>query len=308
MLEHVKWFTDAATYPTQYERLLTLPALAALFVALAAVGVAYWIQHNVPEPAPVRILERFARYGPLALGIHVGIALLVAAALGLLFVPSLHVAPDTLGSTLLVMEAVAGVSILLGIATRAGAAILVLLGVVAMWPFTFESILEQVPLLGIAVFLFLIGRGPLSFDRIRGVRPPVRGELVPDAALAFLRILMGFGIAYNALTEKLLNEPLARSLLERYPHIALNRLVGVPDELFIWAAGSAELAIGAVIMSGQITRPVMAAGAAIFTGTLFVFGWPELLGHLPLYGIMLLLFIAPNADTWRVRRALRPGA
>jgi hypothetical protein len=52
----------------------------------------------------------------------------------------------------------------------------------------------------------------------------------------------------------------------------------------------------------------MAAGAVLFTLTLFVFGWPELLGHLPLYGIMLLLLLAPNADTWGVRRALRPSA
>lgn len=307
MTPHVKWFTDP--YPTHYDALLSIPVALAFVAALAAVGVAYWIQHNVPEPPAVRALERFAGYAPLALGVHVAVALIVAAILGLLFVPSLRV-DDTsaIGSAIIVMEAVAGVSILLGLATRAGAVILVLLGIVAMEPFTFESILEQVPILGIAIFLFLIGRGPLSLDRVRGVRPPIRGELVPYAALSFLRILMGFGIAYTALTEKLLNEPLARSLLERYPHVALNRLVGAPDELFIWLAGTVELTIGLVIMSGQITRPVMAAGAVIFTATLFVFGWPELLGHLPLYGIVLLLLIAPNADTWGVRKALRPRA
>jgi uncharacterized membrane protein YphA (DoxX/SURF4 family) len=309
VLGHVKWFTDPAPFPTQYDRLLSWPLLAALAVALVAIAVAYWIQHNIPEPAAARAFERFARFGPLALGVHIGVALIVAAALGLLFVPSLHVGDKgAIGSVLLVMEAVAGVSILLGLATRAGAVILGLLGVVAMQPFTFEGILEQVPILGIAIFLFLIGRGPLSFDRIRGVRPPISGELIPYAALSFLRILMGFGIAYNALTEKLLNEPLARSLLERYPQIALNRHAGLSDELFIWAAGTVELAIGLVIISGQITRPVMAVGAVLFTLTLFVFGWPELLGHLPLYGIMLLLFFAPNADTWQVRKALRPAA
>ncbi len=307
MLEHVKWFTDP--YPTQYERLLSWPVALAFVVAVAAVGAAYWIQHNVPEPSAARSLERFARYGPLALGLHTGVALVIAAIFGLLFVPSLPVAPTgAMGGVILVMEAVAGVSILLGLATRAGAAVLALLGVVAMQPFTFESILEQVPLLGIAIFLFLIGRGPLSFDRMRGVAPPVRGGDVPAAALAFLRILMGFGIAFNALTEKLLNEPLAKSLLEHYPQVALNRPVGVPDEAFIWLAGATELTIGLVIVSGQITRPVMVAGAVIFTMTIFVFGWPELLGHLPLFGIMLLLLVAPNADTWRVRRALRPAA
>jgi uncharacterized membrane protein YphA (DoxX/SURF4 family) len=305
----VKWFTDPRPFPTHYELLFSGPVLLAFAVALVAIGVCYWIQHNIPEPRVMRTFERFAGYGPLVLGLHIGVALIVAAIFGLLFVPSLHVEDKgAIGGVILVLEGIAGVSILLGLATRAGAAILALLGVIAMQPFNLESILEQVPILGIAIFLFLIGRGPLSFDRLRGVRPPIQHELVPMAALGAMRILMGFGIAYNALTEKLLNEPLARSLIARYPIVAVNRGFGIPDELFIWAAGTVELAIGLVIMSGQITRPVMAIGAVLFTVTLFVFGWPELLGHLPLFGIMFLLFIAPNADPRRVRRALRPAA
>src|SRR5256714_14319803 len=38
------------------------------------------------------------------------------------------------------------------------------------------------------------------------------------------------------------------------------------------------------------------------------FGLPELIGHLPYYGIMLTLFIAPDADSWHVRRTRRPAA
>ena len=63
-----------------------------------------------------------------------------------------------------------------------------------------------------------------------------------------------------------------------------------------------------MILSGQITRPVMAVGFALFTVTLIVFGLPELIGHLPYYGIMLTLFISPDASSWRVRRALRSAA
>jgi hypothetical protein len=63
-----------------------------------------------------------------------------------------------------------------------------------------------------------------------------------------------------------------------------------------------------VILSGQVTRPVMAVGLVLFTVTLAVFGLPEFIGHLPFYGIMLTLFIAPDANSWRVRRALRQPA
>jgi uncharacterized membrane protein YphA (DoxX/SURF4 family) len=309
MLQHVKWFTDPKPFPTHYELLFSGPVLLSFAIALAAIGICFWIQHNVPEPRVMKIVERFAGYGPLVLGLHMGAALIVAAALGLLFVPSLRLADKgAIGTAILVLEAVAGISILLGLATRAGAVVLAVLGVVAMQPFSFESILEQVPILGIAIFLFLIGRGPLSLDRLRRVHAPIEHKLVPMAALGAMRILMGFGIAYNALTEKLLNEPLARSLIDRYPFLSIDGALGLPDGLLIWAAGTTELVIGLVIMSGQITRPVIAVGAVLFTATLFVFGWPELLGHLPLYGIMFLLFIAPNADPWRVRRALRPAA
>lgn len=308
MLEHVKWFTDPSMHPTRYELLFTWPVLLAFAAGLLAIGTAYWIQHNIPEPAFVRTLERFAGYGPLALGLHIGIALLAAAALGLLFVPSLPLEPEGIGFAVLAMEAIAGISILLGLATRAGAVVLMLLGIVAMQPFTFEAILEQVHILGIAIFLFLIGRGPLSLDRVRGVKPPVTDPLVPAAALTALRILMGFGIAYTALTEKLLNPGLSQALLEAHPMLNVLRPIGVPDLAFIWVAGTTELAIGLVIMSGQITRPAMAVGAFLFTISLFYFGWLELLGHLPFFGIMLLLLIAPNADNRRARQALRPAA
>jgi hypothetical protein len=38
-----------------------------------------------------------------------------------------------------------------------------------------------------------------------------------------------------------------------------------------------------------------------------VFGWLELLGHLPYYGIMLMLFIAPSPSPHEVRAQLREG-
>lgn len=305
---HVKWFADPAPYPTRYDLLLSLPVLAALAVALMAVVLAYAWEWRFPEPRTVKLLERFARFAPTVLGIHLGIALLVAALVGLLFVPSLRIPTDTtLGFGLITVEAMCGLMILAGLATRAAAVLLALLGIAAMAlaGFTFESILEQVHILGIAVFLFLVGRGPLSFDRIRGVRPPLHGVEIPAAALTLIRVMLGFGIFYSALTEKLLNPALAASLLESRPYLNVVRFAGVSDGQFAFLAGLTELAIGAVLMSPFVTRPVAAIGAVIFTASLPFFGWSELLGHLPFYGIMFLLFIAPKADSLRVRRAMR---
>ena len=308
ILPHVKWFTDPRPHPTRYELLLSWPVIGAFLIALAAAGVAYLIQHRVPEPRAVRSLERYAKTGPLALRIALGVSLAAAAIAGWLFVPSLPVERDAAGYAILSVETLCGLLILFGLFTRAAAVVLAILGALAMFPFNVESILEQVHILGIAVFLFITGPGAVSLDTRRRAQRAFAHADAPAAALNLLRIAMGFGIAYGALTEKLLNPPLAQALLDQSPFLNVLRPLGVSDPLFIWLAGLTELVVGIVVLSGQITRPVMAVGFALFTVTLVVFGLPEFIGHLPFYGIMLTLFIAPDADSWRVRRALRNAA
>ena len=308
ILPHVKWFTDPRQHPTRYELLVSWPVIGAFLIALAAAGVAYLIQHRVPEPRAVRSLERYAKTGPLALRIALGVSLAAAAIAGWLFVPSLPVERDAAGYAILGVETLCGLLILFGLFTRAAAVVLAILGALAMFPFNVESILEQVHILGIAVFLFITGPGAVSLDTRRRAQRAFAHADAPAAALNLLRIAMGFGIAYGALTEKLLNPPLAQALLDQSPFLNVLRPLGVSDPLFIWLAGLTELVVGIVVLSGQITRPVMAVGFALFTVTLVVFGLPEFIGHLPFYGIMLTLFIAPDADSWRVRQALRNAA
>ncbi len=307
ILAHVKWITDPRPHPTQYGLLLTGPVIAAFLLALSAAGVAYLIQHRVPEPKAIRALERYAKTGPLALRIALGIALVAAAVANWLFVPSLVLEQDAVGFGLRAVEAACGLLFLAGLFTRYAAMLLALLGIVAMVPFSVENILEQAHILGIAVYLFIAGAGPVSLDARRGAHRAIEHEKAAAAAINLLRIAMGFGIAYGALTEKLLNPSLAQALLDQSPFLNVLRPLGVNDPVFIWLAGLTELVIGVVILSGQITRPVVAVGFALFTVTLIVFGLPELIGHLPYLGIMFTLFIAPDAD-WRVQRALRRAA
>jgi uncharacterized membrane protein YphA (DoxX/SURF4 family) len=307
LARHVKWFTDPSLHPTDYALLLTFPVIVAFAVAALATALAAFVQRTVPEPRIFRALERFAWLGPLVLGMHLGIALIAAAALGMLFVPSLRVEHDAFGFALLGVEAACGILLLLGFATRPAAVALALLGVVAMQPFSFESVLEQVHILGAAIFLFITGRGAISIDRVLGQQRALNVPEAPAAALTMLRVCMGVGIAFGALTEKLLDPGLAGALLSERPYLNILAGLGASNGQFAYLAGLVELVIGVVIVSGQLTRPVMAAGAVLFTATLPIFGWTELLGHLPYYGIMLTLFIAPSADPREVRRQLREG-
>jgi uncharacterized membrane protein YphA (DoxX/SURF4 family) len=307
LARHIKWFTDPSQHPTDYSLLLTLPVIAAFAVAALAIAAAAVVQRTARDPHIFRALERFAWLGPLVLGVHLGVALIAAAALGMLFVPSLRVERDAFGFALLIAEAACGVLLLIGFATRPAAVALVLLGVVAMEPFNFESILEQVHILGAAIFLFITGRGAISIDRVFRQQKALPVKEAPAVALTLLRVCMGVGIAFGALTEKLLDPGLAGALLAERPYLNVITGLGVPNDQFAYLAGLTELVIGLVIVSGQLTRPAMALGAVLFAATLPIFGWTELLGHLPYYGIMLTLFIAPSADPRKVREQLREG-
>src|SRR5207237_1077982 len=124
--------------------------------------------------------------------------------------------------------------------TRFAAMLLALLGVIAMAPFSFESILEQVAILGIAIFLYIAGPGSISLDARRSAHGALAHEHASAAAFNLLRVAMGFGIAYNALTEKLLNPDLSQALLDQLPFLNVLRPLGFADPVFIWLAGRAH--------------------------------------------------------------------
>ncbi|HKC90007.1 MAG TPA: hypothetical protein VKE23_01635, partial [Candidatus Limnocylindria bacterium] len=114
-IAHVKWFTDPTRHPTDWSLLWSGPVLAAIAIALGTVAVAFVIQRRVREPTIMRTFERFAGIAPTVLGIHVGLALIVAAILGMLFSPNLRPADDLLGRAILVLEAMCGVTVLFGV-------------------------------------------------------------------------------------------------------------------------------------------------------------------------------------------------
>jgi uncharacterized membrane protein YphA (DoxX/SURF4 family) len=101
-----------------------------------------------------------------------------------------------------------------------------------------------------------------------------------------------------AFTEKLANRDLARKFLSEYP-LNFTPDVGWPisNDLFIVCAGSTELLIGLLLVFGLFPRVVITMIWLVTTLTLTIFSWEELVGHLPLYGVMgVLLVWAPTEE------------
>ena len=106
-----------------------------------------------------------------------------------------------------------------------------------------------------------------------------------------VRVGVGLSLAFVAFTEKFANLPLSLAFLEEYPLNFTGALgVALTDEAFVLCAGAVELLVGLWIALGIFVREVVVAWFPTNL-TLTLFAWEELIGHLPIYGVMAVLLV-----------------
>jgi len=318
---HVKWFFQSeATGNLRWDLFfepLPLAFVGAVLLATLAAAV-LWRRRGrsfVPGPEALGATgeRRSLLYGlvPLILGIHVAVPLLVNGVQGRLFSPD-NVMPGVWGNFLGLAEAGVALSLFYGGLTRPAAVVLAGLWTGGVFLLGLEPMLDNVMFLGFAAFFFFVGRGPISIDRLLfpKLEPPAR--LAPYAIPA-ARIGVGLSLAVVAFTEKFANLPLATGFLQ---DSGLNFLpyLGIPvsDEVFAMLAGSVELVVGLWLVLGVFVREIVILAWFPVNLTLTLFQWEELIGHLPVYGVMAVLLVwgtgPDNASLWLkgVRERLIP--
>jgi len=245
-----------------------------------------------PEAFGATDERRSLLYGlvPLILGIHVAVPLLVNGVQGTLFSPDNEM-PGAWANFLGLAEAGIALALFYGGLTRVAAAALGLLWFSGIYLVGLEPMLENVLCLGFAAFFLLAGRGPLSIDRLLFPRLEPRAELSRYAVPA-VRVGVGLSLAFVAFTEKFANIPLGLSFLVEYP-LNFTGALGVPltDEAFVLCAGAVELLVGLWIALGIFVREVVVVAWFPTNLTLTLFAWEELIGHLPIYGVMAVLLV-----------------
>lgn len=302
MLLHERWFTQDWKFPVQFEAAFTPVTWIPLGTALAVTGVALvvWRAHGrrAVVPGPIELgmsqdkYEQLLTWMPLVIGVHTAVTLLVSG-IGLrLFVPNLSLPENLLGAVLGLAQIGIALSLIYGALTRVAAVALAatwLAGAVFFGPL---RLLEHSLILGVAFFLFATGRGALSFDMsLDRLHRPIE-RLVPYA-VPVLRVLTGLSIVVVAFTEKLWNVPMGLAFLAEH-HFNFFPALGVTaigDREFLLLAGTVELTLGMLLMSGAFVRLLIFVLWVPFNLTLPLLGWRELIGHLPIYGIMGLLLI-----------------
>jgi hypothetical protein len=88
--------------------------------------------------------------------------------------------------------------------------------------------------------------------------------------------------------------------------------MAIGGETFLLLAGSVELTIGLGLVFGIFVRETILLAWLPFNLTLTVLDWMELVGHLPIYGVMAVLLVwspsGRDATSWvaGLRDALVP--
>ncbi|MEX2457591.1 MAG: hypothetical protein WD770_01240 [Actinomycetota bacterium] len=312
VLAHEKWFTNAR--PDADWSFAADPATLAFLGGAVALAVAWRLaarRIRGPEVPFLAPLGRLSPWIPRLLAIHAGVSLLAQSVRGTYLAPGLDLPEGGFGIALAIVEGLLGVWLVSGVEIRWAAALLVLAGPLGMLAYGPVAILERADLLGIALFLAVLPPGP---DRYGAATGDDRRVLW---AAFYLRVMVGGSLIVLAFSEKLANPDLALGFLDRYPALNLFDAVGVSvaDETFVRFAGAVEVLFGLLLISGAMPQAAVVVAGVPFNATLFFFGVSELIGHLPVYGAMLVLLVygsdprlaplVPVLNPWRRERALR---
>jgi uncharacterized membrane protein YphA (DoxX/SURF4 family) len=316
LLAHEKWFVDdPAGFDADWGFALAAPSL----VLIGAVALLALVWHLVgarlprPELPFLEPLGRLAPWIPRLLGVHLGVSLLSLAVQDAYLAPNLSLRDVPGGAAIAFAEGLLGVWFISGAWLRPAGLVTLLLGPLAALLAGPVAMLEAIDLLGIALFLVVL---PPTRDRYGAAEPSIE---VASLAIFCLRVCAGLALVVLAFSEKFANPALAREFIGNYPAFDLFQTLGIPlsGDAFIRLAGAIELLFGLLLISGRMPQVAVLVAGIPFNATLFFLGRTELIGHLPVYGVMLALLVygssrryASAVPAWPLRRriSLRPAA
>jgi hypothetical protein len=298
-LAHETWFEEDR-YPADWGFTGETTTLVLLGAAVL-VTVVLRVVSSVRDGVDVPFLARMAPFMPFAVRMHLAVALVGLLSLGVYLSPAMDLQADVAGILLGAVMAVVAIGMATGWHTREAAWLLIAAGPLGMLEFGVLDVLQRIDLLGLAIFVLVVGPGRWSADHELGRADDL--ELRRAAAGVFaLRVAAGLALIIVAFVEKLAQPELALAFLAEHPHLNVAAQVGLPlgDLEFIRVAGAIEVLFGLLLISGALPQAIVIIAGIPFNATLFFFGETELIGHLPIYGAMLLLLV------WGSDPRLRP--
>lgn len=295
-LAHVKWFENESRYPVRADLVLGSRTGILMVVCIVALALLYGLQRVVGDPhwPDLRVFKGMAIGAPTLLAVQAAIGLAYAAVQPTLFAPNLRLHPTVLGLALVITQICIAFTFITGIGDWIGALTLIALGPLAFLLFPPFDVMDLLFWAGIGVIVLIIGRQAVEGGQ---ARPwfQARSAAWPARAVAALRVITGVAIISPALSEKVWNPALGAIFLAHHPAFNFVRtylgLSWFTTDRFVLAAGVAEALIGVLLISGFLTRVVILGMWLPFNLGVPFLPPQELLGHLPIFGIMYFLLV-----------------
>jgi hypothetical protein len=286
---HETWFTDMA--PSNWSFAFEAASLAMLGLAVIVTLMVRLLAQRFPG-VDVPFIGRMAPWMPFAVRLHLAVSLVGLLSVGYYLSPAMDLHADAAGLALGAVIVTVAISMATGWHARAGALLLVAAGPLGMLEFGVSPVLQRVDVLGLALFVALTGPGRWSadFELGRASEPSLEAKA---RAVWSLRVATGTALIVVAFVEKLANPDLALHFLAEHPDFNVVQLVGLPmgDLEFVRLAGAIEVLFGLLVISGALPQACVLIAGIPFNATLWFFGNTELVGHLPIYGAMLVLLV-----------------
>lgn len=267
----------------------------------AAVAFAAWLIY-AHSPAVraffARVVARADSYGPFTpwmLRLSLGIALIGSGASGFLVSPIL---PG--------YEALSGAQVLLGFCLMSGFLVVpAAFGAIALYAVALGeswTIIGSFEFLAIAMALIVIDNERPGLDDMLCLPKMSPFRKLKELASVFLRVGLGLSLTSMALYEKILNPLAGDAIVRAY---RLTEIVPVSPAMWVLGAGVTEFALGALLIIGWKTRPVVGLTFVVLSLSFFYFG-EDVASHVTLFGALSALFVmkagAWSVDSWLERR------
>ncbi|MBI4336594.1 MAG: DoxX family membrane protein [Chloroflexi bacterium] len=300
---HERWFVEEGTHPGQgfptdlISLSVLLGAFAFLVLAVASARGNWSRRANVLAKRAQRFLPNGAEWRVVA--VLTGIMLIANSVTGVFLAPNLVLGSGWPAVFATVVQVLIGLMLLSQVAfALAGLLVLVVAVPLALFLFPVSSLADYIleyASLGLAFVFVGLSSCPDQFARRWTKVDPERFSHLP---LPILRAGLGLSLIVLAVHNKLANPDLALTFLDNHNlnFMAALGFASFTNAHFVFAAGVAELVLGVLLLTGLTTRLVAAMLAGFFLTTLIVLGVPELVGHLPLLGIVAVLGLRGSGD------------
>ncbi len=300
-LAHVKWFAHEEAQVRPYE-LTDTPVIAAAVIGLIITSIAYYLDNKLK--IPVWLKNFTTKWSPHALSIAsigFGLAFIIFSYNGFVFAPNL-LPEGPLAGTLLLIQALAGTLILLGLYERVGGVLILLLFALCVRQFGGIEMLDTLEMVGFALYAIIVGRPKWKIADTNILQKFTHH--IHEYGVPILRVATGLNLIILGFSEKILTPSLTENFLSMY-HWNFMQALGFEQFTNYWfafSAGATEALFGVLLVLGVVTRLTTITLAVFLVTTLFLLGPTELMGHLPHFSIAIVLLVLGTGSKLRLRK------